>query len=79
MTFSADSFLSDDVPWLKLVVSFSVIVYTLHTYLDVRQLRVSCQSPGISEQLKDTSTPHALCSWSRLGSLLGRQHHLHHC
>ena len=41
MTFAADSILSDDVPWLKLVVSFSVMVYTLHTYLDFRQLKVS--------------------------------------
>lgn len=41
MTVATDSILPDDVPWLKLVVSFSVIVYTLHTYLDVRQLRVS--------------------------------------
>lgn len=41
MAFSPDSILPDDVPWLKLVVSFTVLVYTLHTYLDIRQLKVS--------------------------------------
>ncbi len=61
MTFSAESILPDDVPWLKLVVSFSVIVYTLHTYLDVRQLRVSCQPPSVSNQLNDHRRLHALC------------------
>ena len=41
MTVSGESILSDDVPWLKLVVAFSVLVYTLHTYLDIRQLKVN--------------------------------------
>lgn len=40
MTFSADDIIPDNIPWLKLVVSFSVLVYTLHTYLDIRQLKV---------------------------------------
>ena len=41
MTVLGGSILSDDVPWLKLVVAFSILVYTLHTYLDIRQLKVS--------------------------------------
>ncbi|CAK0780161.1 hypothetical protein CVIRNUC_004953 [Coccomyxa viridis] len=39
MTVLGGSILSDDVPWLKLVVAFSILVYTLHTYLDIRQLK----------------------------------------
>ncbi len=40
MTFVAEDIISNDIPWLKLVVSFSILVYTLHTYLDIRQLKV---------------------------------------
>ena len=38
--FSLAAWNTTDPPYLQSVITFSVLVYTLHTYLDVRQLRV---------------------------------------
>lgn len=34
------------VPYLELFLGFTVAVYLLHTYLDVRQLRVRAENEG---------------------------------
>ena len=34
------------IPYLQLVIQFSLSVYALHTYLDVRQLKVKQKQPA---------------------------------
>ena len=36
-----ESYSKTGIPYLELVVAFSIGVYCLNTYLDIRQLRVS--------------------------------------
>lgn len=47
-----------NIPYLQLVIQFSLSVYALHTYLDIRQLKVTCSATrcNISDQCTQVAT-----------------------